>query len=504
MNEKRFKNRKRIIPDDKSKPVVEVNNKIELPFKVRKMINPDDRAKAGIEVKIEVTIIDGKKRYYRRIPTGVRLQSKNDWSYATKQIKNSVANAQFLNGQIDLKKTSVDRYLGNTNERDSLLKNDKELIILKKYYPANATRKLLDFIQIYIDHRGAVKKKKGSIKDFITLKGRIDRFQKFKKKEYVFEDIDLIFSKDLMDYSLRFTHGNTVNKTFESLTTVLYHFKEREKEYNISVPDVFKQKNFRFGMPIKKEADPLPLNEYEFRTLYISTPEIDNNERLSKMRDRFLIQATCGFRDSDLYLIRKSNLKRKWVLKYRPTKTEGYKVKNDIFLPLNKYAVEILSKYDFDTSSLRISNQKYNDGLKDLFKALGFDTKLDIRDFVNTNDYSKYEKRFKLNFEQNGHQVEKWMLLTSHNGRDTFFTRCIEKGIDMENLMSFTGQTKYEMLRKYVNTTEEHKIVIMSKFDRNYGATKDWRDNRDLIKYKYKPEEESKMYREIFGKDTNI
>jgi integrase len=254
-------------------------------------------------------------------------------------------------------------------------------------------------------------------------------------------------------------------------------------EYGITVPDVFKQKNFKFGLPKKIEARPLPLTEKEFIKLYVSTPKIDADTRLKKTRDRFLIQCTTGFRNSDLFNVKPGLIinKKDRILEYSPVKTNDYKTNNKIMLPLNAYAWDILKEYNFDTSGLEISNQKYNDAIKELFRELGVNRKLDIRDYVNSNDYSDFEKRFDIDLEACGYMVEKWMLMSSHNGRDTFITRCIEQGIDIETIMNFTGQTKYEMMRKYISTSTEYKLKMAKKFDNSYAHHIEMKQGRDVL-----------------------
>ena len=114
-------------------------------------------------------------------------------------------------------------------------------------------------------------------------------------------------------------------------------------------------------------------------------------------------------------------------IKINPVKTEETKDDNTIYIDLNKYSRAILKKYRNDTSALKISNQKYNDDLKILFEEL------------------------------------KWKKRTSHNGRDTFISICIQKKIPVEVILTWTGQGSYSVMRRYIKVPDDHKKSEMNR-----------------------------------------
>lgn len=109
--------------------------------------------------------------------------------------------------------------------------------------------------------------------------------------------------------------------------------------------------------------------------------------------------------------------------------------------------------YDKDSTQLHITNPKYNEQIKDLCKELEIDSIVKKDIYKGLGDDNKETKQFK-----------KWELLASHNARDTFITRCIRKGIDIPTILSWTGQSKYEVMKKYISLDDKHKRDMMKKF----------------------------------------
>ena len=127
-------------------------------------------------------------------------------------------------------------------------------------------------------------------------------------------------------------------------------------------------------------------------------------------------------------------------IKISPNKTV-HKKNNIVYINLNDSSTAILKKYVYDTTKLYISNQKYNDSLELLCTALELSDKY-----------------------------------TSHDGRDTFIPFCINAGIDIPIILSWTGQESYEVMKRYFRIDEQKKLVDMTKvkvFDKSKGIEKD-------------------------------
>ena len=118
-----------------------------------------------------------------------------------------------------------------------------------------------------------------------------------------------------------------------------------------------------YGTPIimqKKERD--LLFDFEFE-----------NDRLKKVRDIFLFQCYCGARVSDLMKLTANNLHGE-ILRYVPMKTAKESMKT-VEIPLNKKAIEILSRYNDPEGYLlpRMSDVEINRTLKTVFEIAELD-----------------------------------------------------------------------------------------------------------------------------------
>lgn len=121
---------------------------------------------------------------------------------------------------------------------------------------------------------------------------------------------------------------------------------------------------------------------------YITTEErkqIENTDlskypQLAIQRDIFVFQCCIGCRVGDLYKFTPGNVVS-GAIQYVPRKTkEGRPV--TVTVPLNSVAMEILKRYAYsDPNKLLpyISEQKYNDAIKRVFKLAGIDRMVQVR-----------------------------------------------------------------------------------------------------------------------------
>jgi hypothetical protein len=50
----------------------------------------------------------------------------------------------------------------------------------------------------------------------------------------------------------------------------------------------------------------------------------------------------------------------------------------------------------------------------------------------------------------------KWKKRTSHYGRDTFISICIQKKVPVEVILKWTDQKSYSVMRRYIKVTDDH------------------------------------------------
>jgi site-specific recombinase XerD len=294
---------------------------------------------------------------------------------------------------------------------------DGDITELSKLFDHKIINKdLISYLKEYIEYRISRNDKRGTVKEFTTLKNRLINYELYTGKRLFFTDMNLNFSDNhyiwLNDNNY---HKHTIYKHFEILKTFLNYYYVRRNELNINtLDDSFLRKEFKKGN--NSSTPPKPLTREEFKILTNTTI---NNERLEKTRKLAILQCSTGLRYSDLFRINPNNIINDSI-EISPVKTE-HKANNTIYIPLNQHSKEILKSFNYSTVQYNISNQKYNENLKDMFNFIGIT--------------SKY---------------------TSHNLRDTFITFSIEKGVDIPTLLQWTGQSDYKVMKKYIKLTEKH------------------------------------------------
>ena len=153
--------------------------------------------------------------------------------------------------------------------------------------------------------------------------------------------INALFNKLRAFFNWCLDNGKTTNRPF--------------KNYE-SIPDLY-------GTPIYITID-------ERNQIY--NTDFSNRPSLAVQRDIFVFQCLVGCRVSDLYKFTKQNVIN-GAIEYIPRKTkDGHPI--TVRVPLNSVAREILAKYDdFEGETLLpyISEQKYNDVIKEIFKLSG-------------------------------------------------------------------------------------------------------------------------------------
>ena len=116
-------------------------------------------------------------------------------------------------------------------------------------------------------------------------------------------------------------------------------------------------------------------------------------------------------------------------------------------------AKSILKKYEdipCDKALPVISNQKYNQYLKDIGRAAGLDDPMTIVNYSGN-------KRIKTT-------PPKWSLLTTHVARKTFVTLGVYLNIPIELMIEFTGHT-LDIVRRYYTISNQQKTKEMTKYN---------------------------------------
>lgn len=188
----------------------------------------------------------------------------------------------------------------------------------------------------------------------------------------------------------------------------------------------------------KKLIKDNPFDEYKIGSesygepIYLTKGERDRlfdaeieNDRLRRVRDIFVFQCLVGCRVGDLIQLKKDNIIN-GVLRYIPRKTKkGEAIVASV--PLSGKAKEILSRYDIPDGSLLpfISDQRYNDYLKELFEQVGLN-----RVITRLNPKTREEEKVPL-----------YSIASSHMARRTF-VGTLHRNVKDSVIASMSGHAK--------------------------------------------------------------
>lgn len=195
------------------------------------------------------------------------------------------------------------------------------------------------------------------------------------------------------------------------------------------------------------------------KVIYLSKAELDQVRNLSippayshldAVRDVFLFCCFSGLRHSDVYNLRKNDIKGDHI------EITTVKTADSISIELNSVTRSILEKYkNFEFAGNKvlpvIQNQPMNRELKELCRLAG------INEQVRITTYKGNQRKDEVK--------EKWELVGTHTGRRTFIVNCLSLGIPPNVVMKWTGHSDYKSMKPYIDIVDSIKASEMTKLD---------------------------------------
>lgn len=195
------------------------------------------------------------------------------------------------------------------------------------------------------------------------------------------------------------------------------------------------------------------------KVIYLSKAELEQVRNLSippayshldAVRDVFLFCCFSGLRHSDVYNLRKNDIKGDHI------EITTVKTADSISIELNSVTRSILEKYkNFEFAGNKvlpvIQNQPMNRELKELCRLAG------INEQVRITTYKGNQRKDEVK--------EKWELVGTHTGRRTFIVNCLSLGIPPNVVMKWTGHSDYKSMKPYIDIVDSIKASEMTKLD---------------------------------------
>jgi integrase len=362
-----------------------------------------------------------------------------DWSSSKGQPKN-LNEASFKKLDNDLKKLSLN-LLSHYNDTPNKLEiNTKWLkdFINPPQQVAEVTNKLVNYYNYYALH------KKSSIgyttyQKLDVQKHLIERFQKETKTEYLIKDVDSKFKLKFEEYCINQKYSpNTISQVIKSIKTICYHAQSMGIEVNPQLSNIEIK-----WQPVDKIY--LSLNEIET----IENADLET-ESLTNARDWLLISCETGQRVSDFMRFRKDMIRTeagKSLIEFTQVKTDKV-----MTVPLSKKVLAILKKRKGEFP-YPISDQKYNDFIKEVCKQAKLTIKIKGSKAITTNKVTRKESG----------TFEKWELVSSHIGRRSFATNNYGK-IPTSLLISATGHSTEKQFLEYIGKTDTQKAMQLAEY----------------------------------------
>jgi integrase len=383
---------------------------------------------------------DRRNRF--KCKTDLKIKSR-EWDFRKQEMKQGFSGSQVFNSRLRELKQDIETYYNVTMQANpeitfNQLKPKIKTFVDEKQKP-NFEDKGTGFFDIFEKYISAnkVKVSERTIQKYKTLKKSLLSFST-QKKEYnnlTFSQVDLNFYDAYRLYLLTEVKNpktgkkgylnDTVSKYIENLK----HFMKWSLER-----DFHKNRDFQksaFSASRKPKQDIVTLEFSELRDFY--KYDFSNNKRLEQVRDLFCFAAFTGQRWGDIENFKKEDVKGDtWGF-------ESQKTGKKTVIPLLGYiapALDILKKYDFKFPI--ISNQKFNDYIKEAAKIAELDRMIQIERLQGIE---------KIKIEKPLHD-----FISMHTGRRT----CVSLLLNVEKMpipqvMDITQHSDFKTLRKYIN-----------------------------------------------------
>jgi integrase len=313
----------------------------------------------------------------------------------------------------------------NTVPTVERMKSDLDIALLK----ANVKEKidLFGFIDKYCEESKATKKNT-TIKSYKVSKKHLDDYCKHIGKKVSFEDIDLDFYNSFLSF-LTLTEKlsqNSIGTHIKNLKVFMNEATERGINANLD----FKRRKFK---KVTEDTDKVYLSQSEIDVIY--KLDLNENKKLEKVRDLFIVGCCTGLRFSDFSQLTEENYINGDKIRIKTQKTGEI-----VVIPMHRYIKELIKKYDGELPRI-ISNQKMNEYLKDVCKLAKLNEKVEsslTKGGVMKKTVSK-----------------KYKVISSHTARRSFATNLFLADIPAITIMKITGHRTEKSFLRYIRISQE-------------------------------------------------
>lgn len=303
--------------------------------------------------------------------------------------------------------------------------------------------KLIDYIDFYIEYR-KYEIKESSKKKFNVVKHKLQRFEEYRKKTIFIKDINDSFKNEFVSY----------------LKQELYSQNTMQREL-VFIKTFCKHARF-LGIETHPQLDGLRLDRAKVEKIYLSFEELEQIEQIDKTKltdsidnakDWLIISCYTGQRVSDFMRFSDEQIRvenDKYLIEFTQKKTG-----KNMTVPLHPKVLEILRKRN-GKFPYPISDQKYNDYIKDVCRLAKLTQKVKGSKMMETKPKSGIFRKCSGTFE-------KCELVSSHIGRRSFATNFYGK-IPTTYLIYVTGHATESMFLNYIGKSNKDLAMEITNY----------------------------------------
>ena len=257
-------------------------------------------------------------------------------------------------------------------------------------------------------------------------------FEKDRKKKIHFNQINKTFYNGLLGFSINTKKhtANTIRRNVGLFKTFLYWALENGHTYKTDFQ--------KFKAPKAEQTDEVALTLGQIQEVF--EYDFSKNPKLERVRDLFVFGCNTGMRISNYSKVSKKDIQNE-TIKVRDAKNSDKLLE----IPLTETSFYILKKYDYNLPA--ISTQKFNEYIKEVFKAIGYNW--DVKKSMRIGNEI---------IEQINPFYER---ISSHTARRSFITVMKNKRVPDKIIMSITGHKSIEVFNKYYKPNDEQKSEFM-------------------------------------------
>lgn len=379
--------------------------------------------------------IDGERF---KVSTGVKVDA-DKWSVANNKPTNSQIMYKTINVSAHLKQCEFYLHMAL---RDLTELGGGMPELMNFYRQREAGKRTIkptgtDFMSYFYDYYKKLEAEgKSTYLSYQTTYRRLEKY--FGKKKPTFSEINIQFYEDFgkwLETSGGLSESNDVGL---SKNTISGQWKNIKNIMNRTLGKQHNSTDFKSFERHEERSDNIALTQEEVDQ--ISNVKLTGH--LDKVRDYFLLQCYTGVRFSDIDKVNSSNIKDGF-LTYTADKTD-----EECIVPIRPQAKAILAKYKGKLPPV-MSNQKYNDYIK----LIGQEAKIT----------DPFNSRITVGGKKVKSGKMRWQEMSSHTGRRTFATLCVEASVPVHLIMQMTGHLTLDNFDKYVKLKQLQGKMALGK-----------------------------------------